>query len=50
MLLKLFKSEQKKLINQLLREKNIVFNRENSSNTIFSEVAKVDYTHIFIIL
>lgn len=46
-LLKLLQVEQSKLINRLPGGRSIIFNGENSSNSMFIDVSKRKYTHIF---
>lgn len=48
MSLKLLQVEQSKLINRLPGKRSIVFNGENSFNSVFNEISKGKYIYIFI--
>lgn len=47
MLLKLLQVEQSEKINRLPSGKRIVLNRENNTNSIFTEIVNRKYSHVF---
>lgn len=49
-MLKLYQAKQNKLINRFLEERTIVFNNENSSNSMFIKISKGEYIYVFISL